>query len=147
MKRGQWKVYAVIVALVMVIQFVSTPFDTSLEWVKFTVNMVALCGLVMFAFARKFLIKFFWSLFALGYVGWLIYLYGFSPQKVSDNDKVLSMLLNLGFYLPMIGSLFMYGYGARYIWNMPDPPSDEGGENGDSGDDKNDGNGNDGGFF
>ena len=141
MKRGPWKAYAVIIALVMVIHFVSVHFDSTLVWMEFVINMVAMCGLVMFAFARKFLFKFFWSLFALGYVAWLIYFYGFSPSKADDTDKVFSMLLLLGTYLPMVGALFMYGYGARYIWKMPDSAGDNNeGE-------KKDDDGNDGGLF
>ncbi len=145
MKRGPWKVYAVITAMVMVYHFASIRFDTTLIWLEFAINIVALCGLVMFAFARKFLFKFFWSLFALGYVAWLIYFYGFSPYKAADTEQLFSTLLLLGFYLPMVGALFMYGYGARYIWKMPDTSNDDNENN--SGNDNDTDDKNDGGLF
>jgi hypothetical protein len=126
MKNSFWKTYAVVMGILTAYSYMMAPFSSALIWADFAANIVAFTGLLMFAFQRKFLVKPFWGFCALAFVGWLVYYYGFSSEAVKP-DEVIYALINVAIMLPMILALFIYGFGAKAIWQATESDDSQGG--------------------
>ena len=130
MKHTSWKIYAVAISLLTLYAYISAPFEGATDWIDFAVTIVALTGLMMFAFLRKFLVKPFWGLAAFGFTGWTIYYFFFSPY--ATNPIQLDTIISVVLQLPIVAALFIYGFGASYIWKAP-PEKDSQGQDGSEG--------------
>ncbi|MDP2892443.1 MAG: hypothetical protein Q8O09_04835 [Bacillota bacterium] len=123
MKHIFWKIYAVIIGVMLAYGFIGMPLNSVFRWVDFAMFIIALTGLIMFAFLKKFLIKPFWAFYGIAFVGWMVYSYGFSPDAVKA-DEIIYAVMDIAIFAPMVVSLFLYGFGAKYIWQAPEKNED-----------------------